>query len=124
MKKTKILYWVFTILLAVAMLLSALESIVTSPKTIEMIHTQMGYPIYFIPFTGIAKTLGVIALFIPGMPRLKEWVFAGFSFDIIAAIYSFICLGYPITQWWPMLIYVLLIALAYYYHRKRTAAVA
>jgi uncharacterized membrane protein len=34
---------------------------------------------------GIAKLLGVIALLVPGWPRLKEWAYAGFTFAWISA---------------------------------------
>jgi hypothetical protein len=49
---------------------------------------QLGYPDYFIPFIGVAKTLGIIAILVPGFPKLKEWAYAGLAFDLIGATYS------------------------------------
>jgi uncharacterized membrane protein YphA (DoxX/SURF4 family) len=49
---------------------------------------QLGYPHYFIPFIGVAKILGCIAIAIPGYYRIKEWAYAGLFFDLAGAIYS------------------------------------
>lgn len=48
----------------------------------------LGYPEYLLRFLGIAKTLGGIALLLPGQPLLKEWTYAGFTFDLLGAAYS------------------------------------
>jgi hypothetical protein len=45
----------------------------------------LGYPIYLMTILGAAKVLGVIALLIPGQPILKEWAYAGFTFDMLGA---------------------------------------
>jgi hypothetical protein len=50
--------------------------------------THLGYPHYFIPFIGVAELLDVIAILVPGSPRLKEWAYAGLAFDLIGATYS------------------------------------
>ena len=42
-------------------------------------------PAYLISFLSIAKILGVIAILIPGFPRIKEWAYAGLMFDLIGA---------------------------------------
>jgi uncharacterized membrane protein YphA (DoxX/SURF4 family) len=55
----------------------------TYPKTI-----RMGYPPYFILTLGLAKIIGVVTLWLPYFKRLKEWVFAGFIFDVIFAFIS------------------------------------
>ena len=81
MKTTKILYWVFTILFSLMMLLSAYSSVLSQPEAVKGMHDGLGYPIYFIPFVGVAKILGVIAILVPGFPRIKEWAYAGFFFD-------------------------------------------
>jgi len=88
LKTTNILYWVFTILFALLMLFSAYGSILVNEDAIKLIHDQLGYPVYFIPFTGVAKLLGVIIILIPGLKTIKEWAYAGLFFDLIAAIYS------------------------------------
>ena len=87
MKKTNALYWVFTGLFSAIMVLSSIPDIIMSPDAVTFMH-QLGYPDYFIPFIGVAKVLGVIAILIPGYPRIKEWAYAGLFFDLIGAVYS------------------------------------
>jgi len=45
----------------------------------------LGYPEYLMTILGTAKLLGVVALLIPGLPLLKEWAYAGFTFDLLGA---------------------------------------
>jgi uncharacterized membrane protein YphA (DoxX/SURF4 family) len=124
MKKIKITYWIFTGLLAVLMLFSSISSIMVVPEAIAGFK-HLGYPIYLIPFLGVAKLLGVVALLVPGFPRLKEWVYAGFVYDLIGAVYSSISVGDPASVWMPIGIGFILIAGSYiFYHRKRKGALS
>jgi uncharacterized membrane protein YphA (DoxX/SURF4 family) len=125
MKRTNILYWVFTGLLAALMLLSSIPNIISTSQSVDLVTKHLGYPAYFIPFIGVAKLLGVIAILLPGFPRLKEWAYAGFMFDLIAAIYSSIAVGDTFANWAPMLIGPALITCSYlFYHKKLKAASA
>ena len=87
MKKTKLLYWIITGLFGAFMLFSAVPDILVVPEAVAFM-SHLGYPKYFIPFIGIAKLLGVIAILVPGYPRIKEWAYAGLIFDLIGATYS------------------------------------
>ena len=89
-KTTTILYWVFTILFAGLMIFSAVGGIGPSQPAIDMIHTGMGYPIYFIQLISWAKVIGAIAILIPGLKKIKEWAYAGLFFDLLGATYSII----------------------------------
>ncbi|HTF27664.1 MAG TPA: DoxX family protein [Flavitalea sp.] len=94
MKRTKILYWTFTGVFAAFMFVFAVPDIVSSQIAIDGFN-KMGMPIYLLPFLGIAKTLGVIAILIPGYPRLKEWAYAGLVFDLIGATYCILFTSSP-----------------------------
>jgi hypothetical protein len=118
MKKTKILYRVFTGLFAFLMLGSAIPDILVDPMAVKGMHTDLGYPVYFIPFIGVAKLLGVIALVVPGYPRLKEWAYAGLVFDLIGAAYSIIAVGKPASDWAFMILPLGLAAASYIYYHK------
>lgn len=119
MKKTKIFYWVFTGLFAAMMLGSAIPDILMVPMAVEGI-SQLGYPLYFIPFIGVVKVLGVIAILVPGFPRIKEWAYAGLVFDLIGATYSIIAVGKPVGDWGPMALPLVLAACSYlFYHKKQ-----
>ena len=119
MKKTKILYWVFTGLLSALMLLSSIPDIMQVPQAKEMVVAHLGYPPYFVVFIGIAKLLGVIALLFPGFPKLKEWAYAGFTFDLIAAMYSSIAVGDPAGKWAGLTIGFVIIGCSYFFHHKK-----
>jgi hypothetical protein len=87
MKKTKTIYWVVTSLFAAFMLFTAIPDIILNADAVKFM-TELGYPMYFIPFIGVAKVLGAIAILIPGYPRIKEWAYAGLVFDLIGAMFS------------------------------------
>ncbi len=63
-KTINILYWVFTILFSALMIFSSYGSILVTEDAKKMIHEQLGYPVYFIPFTGWAKLIGAIVILI------------------------------------------------------------
>ena len=118
MKKINILYWVFTALLVILMLLSAIPSILNNPDSAKfMVH--LGYPPYFGRYLGVAKILGIIAILVPGFPRIKEWAYAGFTFDLISALYSFIAVGDPVKSWILFPLFFIILAGSYIYYHKR-----
>jgi uncharacterized membrane protein YphA (DoxX/SURF4 family) len=118
-KKTKILYWIVTILFALLMLGSGIPDILSDPIAVKGMHEDLGYPLYFLPFIGMAKALGAIAILIPGFPRIKEWAYAGLFFDLIAAMYSIMAAGKPASDWGPMVFPIALAVAAYgLYHKK------
>jgi hypothetical protein len=48
----------------------------------------MGYPTFFMTILGTWKVLGAAAVALPGLPRLKEWAYAGMVFDLTGAALS------------------------------------
>jgi hypothetical protein len=118
-KATNTLYWIFTILFSALMLFSSWSSILVNDDSIKLIHGMLGYPEYFIPFTGWAKLIGVIVILIPGFNRIKEWAYAGLFFDLVAAVYS----GIAVSKTFNPLMLTLLIwfvpgILSYVYWHK------
>ena len=49
---------------------------------------QLGYPVYVLTIIGVWKVLGAITVFLPGLPRLKEWAYAGIVFELTGAAAS------------------------------------
>jgi hypothetical protein len=92
MKKINTWYWITTGLFAAFMLFSAIPDMMVVPEAVTMI-TGLGYPKYFIPFIGVAKLLGSIAILVPGLKRIKEWAYAGLFFDLFGALYSGLAVG-------------------------------
>jgi hypothetical protein len=124
MKKINIMYWIFTVLFAGFMLMSGVTNAILTPDSIALINTTLGYPDYILPFLGVMKILGAIAILVPGFPRIKEWAYAGLFFDLLGASYSVIA----VTGFEPanlfMLVFFALEALSYIYYHKRLKAMA
>ena len=117
MKKTKIIYWIITILFAGFMLFSSIPDIMNTKEAIDFM-TKLGYPLYFTPFIGVAKMLGVIAILIPGFPKIKEWAYAGLMFDLIGAMYSiYASSGMPNAL--PMLLFIAFGFASYFFYHKK-----
>lgn len=97
MKIINVLYWIFTGLMIALMLFSGISGLVNQEQSTALITMHLGYPEYFVPVISLAKIAGVVIILLPGYPRLKEWVYAGFTFDLSMAIYSFIAVGDPVA---------------------------
>lgn len=118
MKRTKMLYWTCTILFAAFMAMSAIPDVLSMPIAVKGMHEGLGYPLYFIPFIGVAKLLGTVAILVPGYPRLKEWAYAGLSFDLAGATYSLIASGQPASGWVFMIVPIALAVSSYVFYQK------
>ena len=119
MKNTKLLYWIFTCLFAALMLFSAIPNIITNADSIKFMHDMLGYPLYFIPFIGVAKLLGVIIIVIPGLKVIKEWAYAGLFFDLGGAIYSNIAVAGKVDPMMlTLLVWIVPGILSYYFWKK------
>lgn len=120
-KTITILYWITTVLFALAIL----STCIPSEESYTFITDILGYPGYFVNYIAVVKVLGVIGILIPGFPRVKEWAYAGLFFDMISAVYSFYATGTMTIETTGMLIFFGLgIASYVFYHKKLQAAKA
>jgi hypothetical protein len=118
MKKTKIFYWIVTGLFSAFMLFTAIPDIVVVPEAVEFM-THLGYPVYIIPFIGVAKLLGAVVILLPRLDRLKEWAYAGLAIDLAGATYSVVSVdGFNPGVLFMLLPFTLLI-LSYILHHKK-----
>ena len=79
-----ITYWVSTGLVAAMSLFAAFSYLTGNSQAVEG-FAHVGYPQQLRILLGIAKLLGAVALVVPGLPKLKEWAYAGFTFAWLAA---------------------------------------
>ena len=117
--KTKMLYWVFTLLFVLPLLASGVVFCLGLRPAVEGMG-HLGYPNYILPFLGVAKILGAIAVLTGRFPRLKEWAYAGFVFDLLGAAYSHLRSGDGPKTLGPLVI-LFLAALSWFYWRKLRA---
>ena len=118
MKHTKKLYWSVTALMAAFMLMGAIPDLLKAPLAIA-IFAHLGYPVYLLRFLGTAKLLGVITVLAPGVPRLKEWAYAGLVVDLIGALYSHLSVGDPSSAWMMPIIGLILVVGSYLLFRQQ-----
>ena len=117
-KTINILYWVFTVLFALAIL----STCIPNEEGYTFITQLLGYPGYFVNYIAVMKVLGVIGILIPGFPRVKEWAYAGLFLDMISAVYSFYATNMLNADSSMMLIFFGLgIASYVFYHKKLKA---
>jgi uncharacterized membrane protein YphA (DoxX/SURF4 family) len=110
--------WIVTGLMAALMLLSAVPDVLRIPDAL-LVFKHLGYPPYLLVFLGTAKILGVVAVLAPGLPRIKEWAFAGLTFDVTGALYSHLSTGDPPGAWTPAVIALALVGSSYVVYRVR-----
>src|SRR5215467_10585459 len=60
--------------------------------------THLGYPPYLLTILGFWKVLGAIVILAPGLPRLKEWAYAGVFFELTGAAASWALHGDPVAE--------------------------
>jgi DoxX-like family len=87
MKRTRTVYIISTALICLNQGVIPIFTIGTPESAEGMSH--LGYPAYFGIMLSVFKILGALVIAVPKVPaRLKEWAYAGFVFDFIAAFVS------------------------------------
>ncbi|WP_183557571.1 DoxX family protein [Mucilaginibacter sp. SP1R1] len=116
-KRNKIIYWIFTIWLALGMVSTGVVQLLkekTGAGGVDSI-THLGYPVYFLTILGVWKLLGVVAVLIPKFPLLKEWAYAGFFFVMSGAMVSHIASGNSVSDIFPSFLLLILVVVSWYF---------
>ena len=113
-KRNKIIYWIATIWLALGMVSTGIVQLLKPAEEVAKI-THLGYPVYLLTILGVLKMLGVVAVLIPGFPRLKEWAYAGFFFAMAGAAISHIVMRDPFGEIFPSLLLLILTVVSWYF---------
>jgi len=108
----KIAYWVTTGLLALMSLFAGFVYVSGSPQAVEG-FTHVGYPQQLRVILGVAKILGSITLLVPGLIKLKEWAYAGFTFAWISAFFAHYLANDGPKAYAPLVL-LLLLAISYW----------
>ena len=77
-----------TVLVAVIWMYFGALYVIHDPGEWSIAHQQLGYPLYIIPLIGVTHIVGGVGLLIPNVPRLTEWIYAGFAITLLLAFYS------------------------------------
>jgi uncharacterized membrane protein YphA (DoxX/SURF4 family) len=103
----KLTYWVSTGVLVGLSVLAAFTYLSGSPQAVQG-FAHVGYPQQLRVILGIAKLLGAVALIVPGLPKLKEWAYAGFTFAWISALVAHYLAKDGPKAFMPLILLVLL----------------
>ena len=116
-RKDKIIYYVTTGIIAVLMLVSAANFAFNEKYKTAFQH--FGLPNWFRIELTTAKFLGVLALTIPGLPKLaKEFAYFGFALTIISADVAHLSCG---DSHWLVVAHTTflgILAVSYVYYHK------
>lgn len=90
MKKTKLIHQISTGIVCAVMVYSVINFNLQIPfAPPEGSFAHLGLPDYFRVELSIAKTLGILALLLPGIPyKLKEFAYFGFGITLISASFA------------------------------------
>lgn len=121
MKKDKIIFWVTTTL--IFLFEGVMPALTGHTEMAKEGIRHLGYPEYFGTMLVVFKVLGTLALIIPQIPtRIKEWAYAGFAIDFIAACVSLIAVdGISGLAFFPLIVFAVLITSYIYYHKIYTS---
>jgi hypothetical protein len=90
--KRPVTYWMLTALTALLFAVPGAALLLRVPHfTQDMAH--LGYPAYFLAILGTWKILGALVILASGLPRLKEWAYAGMVSDATSAALSRAAMG-------------------------------
>ena len=106
-------YWAATGLFCLALGSGGLGHLLRAAPMAEGM-AALGYPAYVMTILGVAKLCGVAALLVPGLPLMKEWAYAGFTFNLLGATISHLFAGDPIAEALPPLVLLGIAAASYY----------
>ena len=116
-KSTKIIYYVFTGLYTLGMVPSILMYFFNTAE-VSKTFVKLGFPAGLIIPLGIAKLLGVIAIWGIKSRVIKELAYAGFAVDLCLASISHVLakdeLSFAITP----LVFLVILIVSFVYHRK------
>lgn len=117
MKKDKIIYWISTTI--IALFEGLMPALTFNTELAKQGIKHLGYPEYFGTALIVFKILGVLALIIPKVPkRVKEWAYAGFTFNFIfAAISHGVVDGVNGQTFFPFIVLAILMVSYTYFHK-------
>ena len=104
-------YWLATVLFLFPLAASGVGYLTGADTFIESM-AHLGYPASLLPFLGVAKVLGVVAVLAPGFAKLKEWAYAGFTFNLLGASWAHYAVGDGAETVIP-LVFLALLAVSY-----------
>lgn len=119
MRKQKIFFWIATVILILWEGAMPLGTLLFAPQFATVGTKALGYPDYFAYALIICKVLGVISISITQLPaKLKEWAYAGLTFNLIFAAISHAVVDGNIGYIAMPIVFLGILAISYRYNPK------
>src|SRR3954463_1436203 len=80
-------YWMITSIMGAECAVGGAMDLLRLPPFYPMM-IDLGYPSYLATILGTAKLIAAVIVLAPGLPRLKEWAYAGVLINMIGAAAS------------------------------------
>ncbi len=91
-KTLRTLYWIATTIFVLWLVGDGLAGVFQLQAGKDSLM-QLGYPMYVLIITGIAKLLAAAAIIQTQYRTIKEWAFAGYAIDCLGAAASWLFIG-------------------------------
>lgn len=83
----RLIYWIFAGLTLLFLVVFGLQDLLRTQQVADTVR-HLGYPWYFCYLLGTGKILAVAALSYPKTRLLREWAYAGVTFELISSFAS------------------------------------
>ncbi|UXX78679.1 DoxX family protein [Reichenbachiella carrageenanivorans] len=119
MKKNRIIFWITTSIIFLLEGLMPLSTLLFAHEYFNAGTKPLGYPDYFAYALIICKVLGATAIMLPQLPnKLREWAYAGLSFNLLFATYSHIMVDKNISYIVMPVVVGGVLVISYIYNHK------
>lgn len=119
MKKDRTIFWVATSIIILWEGVMPLGTLLFAPEYVNAGTKPLGYPDYFAYTLIICKLFGVIAILYPKTPtRIKEWAYAGLTFNLIFAFISHAAVDKNLGFMLMPLVFLGVLMVSYIYYIK------
>jgi len=122
-KTIKITYWILISLFLLFTLFDAYGGITQMKEGQEPLR-HLGYPMYLLMMSGVAKLFGFAALIQNKYKTVKEWAFCGFTLEFIFAVWSHAAVGDAISVIVMPVIFLAYLLVTYYFWKRYNAVAA
>src|SRR5271165_4717469 len=114
----RLIYWVFAVLTLAFLIAFGVQDLLGAKAVVDTIR-HLGYPWYFCYMLGTGKLLAAAALLYPKSRLLREWAYAGVTFELISSFASHSFVDDPWSLRVAPIIVLAIVAVTWRYDPRR-----
>jgi len=113
-----VLYWGSVVFVALVMGSAGCLFLFRLDGSLTVLH-HLGYPEYFATLLGITRLAGVAAILLPVPKGLREWAYAGLTFDLLIVVFSILASGIrPLAIIQPVIVLTVVMGSYLCWHKR------